>query len=76
MLHASSWLLNEAKSFFLPDVVCQLVGFDSEMVQDSKGSLVELVEQQSAMSCVVGSIPAGSALDVWPWTSVQNSLVG
>ncbi len=38
--------------------------------------LVELVEQHPAMRCVVGSIPAGSALEVWPWTSVLNSLVG
>ncbi len=41
-----------------------------------EGSLVELVEQQPATRCVVGSIPAGSALEVWPWTSVLNSLVG
>ncbi len=41
-----------------------------------QGLLVELVEQQPATRCVVGSIPAGSALEVWPWTSVLNSLVG
>ncbi len=41
-----------------------------------EGSLVELVEQQPATRCVVGSIPAGSALEVWPWTLVLNSLVG
>ncbi len=29
-----------------------------------------LVEQQPATRVVVGSIPAGSALEVWPWTSV------
>ncbi len=39
-----------------------------------EGSLVELEEQQPATRCVVGSIPAGSALEVWPWTSVLNSL--
>ncbi len=41
-----------------------------------EGSLVELVEQQPATRCVVGSIPSGSALKVWSWTSVLNSLVG
>jgi hypothetical protein len=40
--------------------------------QLERGSLVELVEQQPATRCVVGSIPAGSALEVWPWTSVLN----
>ncbi len=25
--------------------------------------------------CVVGSIPAGGALEAWPWTSVLNRLV-
>jgi hypothetical protein len=38
------------------------------------GSLVELVEQQPATRCVVGSIPAGSALEVWPWTSIPGSI--
>jgi hypothetical protein len=38
--------------------------------------LVELVEQQPATRCMVGSIPAGSALEVWPWTSVLTSLAG
>jgi hypothetical protein len=47
-----------------------------QKVENVKGSLVELVEQQPATRCVVGSIPAGSALEVWPWTSVLNSLVG
>jgi hypothetical protein len=42
-----------------------------------EGSLVELVgQQQPATCCVVGLIPAGSALEVWPWTSVLNRLVG
>ncbi len=36
-----------------------------------KGLLVELVTR-----CTEGSIPACSALKVWPWTSVLNSLVG
>ncbi len=44
--------------------------------ENLEGSLVELVEQQPATRCVVGSIPAGSALEVWPWTSVLNSLFG
>ena len=30
-----------------------------------KGQLVELVEQQPAMLCVAGLIPAGSTLEVW-----------
>jgi hypothetical protein len=34
------------------------------------GLLAELVEQQPATRCVMGSIPVGSALEVWPWTSV------
>ncbi len=41
-----------------------------------KGFLVKLVEQQPATRCVMGSIPAGSAREVWPWTSVLNSLIG
>jgi hypothetical protein len=41
-----------------------------------QGLLVELVEQQPATRCVVGSIPACSALKVWLWTWVLNSLVG
>jgi hypothetical protein len=47
-----------------------------EQELDFEGSLVMLVEQQPATRCVVGSIPAGSALEVWPWTLVLNSLVG
>jgi hypothetical protein len=48
-------------------------------------SVANLVEQQPATRCVVGSIPAGGALEVWQWattsllrqwTSVLNSLVG
>ncbi len=48
---------------------------ESESIE---GLLVELVEQQPATRCVVGSTPgpAGSALEVWPWTSVLNSLLG
>jgi hypothetical protein len=46
------------------------------LVELVEGSLVQLVEQQPATRCVVGSIPAGSALEVWPWTLVLNSLVG
>ncbi len=36
-----------------------------------QGSVVKLVKQQPepTMRCVVGSIPAGTALEVWPWTS-------
>ncbi len=41
-----------------------------------KGSVAELVEHWPATRCVVGSIPAGGALEVGPWTSVLNSLVG
>ncbi len=35
-----------------------------------------LVELQPSTLCVVGSIPAGSTLKVWPWTLVLNRLVG
>ena len=38
-------------------------------------SVLELVERQPVMRCVVGSIPAGGALEVWPWTTVLNRLV-
>jgi hypothetical protein len=38
--------------------------------------VAELVEQQLATRCVVCWIPAGGAFEVWPWTSVLNSLVG
>ncbi len=55
--------------------VCTFQGINV-YVHRSEGSLVELVEQQPATRRVVGSIPAGSALEVWPWTSVLNSLVG
>ena len=41
------------------------------------GYVAVLVEQQPATRRrVVGSIPAGGALEVWPWTSVLNKLVG
>ena len=37
-----------------------------------QGSLVELVDQQPATWCIVGTIPAGSAFEVWQWTLAQN----
>jgi hypothetical protein len=33
----------------------------------SKGSVADLVEHWPATSCVVDSISAGGALEVWPW---------
>ncbi len=41
------------------------------------GYVAVSVEQQPATRRrVVGSIPAGGALEVWPWTSVLHSLGG
>ncbi len=60
-----------------PSDICTIYsGMLFHDVKSRQISLVELVEQQPATRCVVSAIPAGSALKVWPWTSVLNSLVG
>jgi hypothetical protein len=40
------------------------------------GGIVGLVGSATTMRYVVGSVPAGGALEVWPWTLVLNNLAG
>ncbi len=49
---------------------------DEARDEPKRCSELNVYEQQPTTRCVTVLIPAGSALEVWLWTSVLNSLVG